>query len=124
METTIRSIEWKRLGSEGTIDVTDAIEKGVVSATPHPDDDIDRPKGYTVKLVLKPESTEWAEDLQAALMDVEPAELTLWLEDAETPVSEVPVRVSKVPYPGEQNVAELSVKPEGHDKLHEHFGAA
>jgi hypothetical protein len=33
----------------------------------------------------------------------------------------LPVSVSKVPYPGEQNTAEMGVKPAAHDRLHPYF---
>lgn len=117
----IRSIKWKRPGADSFSDITDAIEEGVVSATLHPDESIDRPKGYSVRLVLKDESTELAEELQQALLDMEPSTLVVRLEGEETPV-DIPVSVSKVPYPGEQNIAEMGVPPEGHDTLHEYFG--
>ncbi|MFB6097973.1 MAG: hypothetical protein ABEK84_02465 [Salinibacter sp.] len=47
--------------------------------------------------------------------------VTLHLEGLDPPIPDLPVSVSKVPYPGDQNTAELGVPPEGHDKLHEHF---
>lgn len=121
MRRSIQSIEWKRAGAETATDVTDAIEEGVVAATPHPDETIDRPKGYSVRLRLKPDRAAFAEDLQEALMDVAPSFVTLRLEGVDDPIRDVPVSVSKVPYPGEQNVAELGVKPEGHDAFHEYF---
>lgn len=121
-ERTIRSIEWKRAGTDSYANVTDAIEHGVVSATPNPNDHVDRPKGYSVTLTLKPDSTALADELQEALLDVEPARLTVQLEGSEAPIEDLPVSVSKVPHPGDQNVAELGVPPEGHDLLHEHFG--
>lgn len=121
-ERTIHNIKWKRSDDSTYTDVTDAIENGLVSATPHPDDSVDRPKGYSVRLTLKPDSTDLAEELQEALLDVEPATVTLHLEGGEAPIENLPVSVSKVPYPGEQNVAEMGVPPEGHDRLHEHFG--
>jgi hypothetical protein len=121
MERAIRSLTWKRPTADVPTDITNAIQKGAITATPHPDDAVDRPKGYTVKLVLKPDRTDLAEEFQQALMDVEPSKLTVQLEGVTEPLAELPVSVSKVPYPGEQNVAELGVKPEGHDQLHPHF---
>lgn len=121
-ERAIHSIEWKRAGAGSYTNVTDAIEEGVVSATPHPDDSVDRPKGYSVTLTLKPDSTDLADEFQEALLDVEPARITVQLEGSEAPIEDLPVSVSKVPYPGDQNVAEMGVPPEGHDLLHEHFG--
>jgi hypothetical protein len=121
MPRSIQQIKWKRSEEASYTDITGAIEEGFVSATPHPDEEIDRPKGYSVTLTLTPESTGLAESLQAALMDVDPAEMIVHLEGAEEPITELPVSVSKVPHPGDQNVAELGVPPEGHDKLHEHF---
>lgn len=120
-ERSIRSIEWKRAGDASFVDVTDAIQEGVVSATPHPDDSVDRSKGYSVRLTLKPDSTEFAEELQDALLDIDPARLVVELDGSEAPIEDLPVSVSKVPYPGDQNVAEMGVPPEGHDRLHEHF---
>jgi len=121
MQRHIQSIEWARSEGETPTDLTDAIEEGVVTATPHPNDAVDRPKGYTVKLTLKPDQAALAEQFREALMDIEPSTVTLQLDGVEEPIRDVPVGVSKVPYPGEQNVAELSVKPEGHDAFHEHF---
>jgi len=121
MERPIDTIAWKRPDDTAFTDITDAIDEGVISATPHPDDDIDRPKGYSLKLVLKPESTGLASDLQAALMDMEPATVRLRMADVSEPIKALPVSVSKVPYPGEQNVAELGVKPDGHERLHPYF---
>jgi len=122
MQKTIQAIEWKRSDDETPTDVTDAIEEGVVSATPHPDDEIDRPKGYSLKLILKPDSNAFAAELQEALLDVEPAIVRLRLDGVDESISNVPVNVSKVPYPGDQNVAEMGVPPDGHDRLHPHFG--
>mgnify|MGYP000158478645 CR=1 FL=1 len=121
MPHSIRQIEWKRSSDGAFTDVTDAIEAGTVSATPHPDPEIEQPKGYSVTLTLKPDSTEFADELQAALLDVDSAEVNMQLDEINDPIRELPVSVSKVPYPGDQNVAELGVPPEGHDKLHEHF---
>lgn len=118
MQKPIRSLKWKRPNDESATDVTDAIQEGIVSATPHPDDDIDRPKGYSLRLTLKPDRTDFAESLRNALMDVEPATVTIRLDGVDEPIADVPVNVSKVPYPGDQNVAEMGVPPEGHDKLH------
>jgi len=120
MDRPIRSIAWKRPGDETTTDITDALDEALLSSTPHPDDDIDHPKGYALKLILKPESTDLATEIQEALMDVDPSTVTVRLEDVDRPM-ELPVSVSKVPYPGDQNVAEMGVKPEAHDRLHEHF---
>ena len=121
MDRSLRALEWKRSSDDQFTDVTDAIEEGVVSATPHPDDAIEHPKGYSVKLTLRPESTAFADALQAALLDVEPARVTLRLDGVEAPIAEVPVGVTKVPDLGRRNDAELSVKPEGHDQFHPHF---
>jgi hypothetical protein len=121
MRRSIESIEWTRPGADTATDVTSAIEEGVVTATPHPDDAIDEPKGYTVKLALHPDQARLAKEFQEALMAVEPATVSLHLDGVDEPIRNVPVGVSKVPYPGEQNVAELSVKPEGHDAFHAHF---
>ena len=121
MPQSIRQIEWKRSSATDYIDITDAIEQGSVSATPHPNEDIDRPKGYSVTLTLTPNSTALADDLQAALLDVEPAEINILLEGDEEPIRGLPVSVSKVPHLDTQNTAELGVPPEGHDRLHEHL---
>jgi hypothetical protein len=121
MDRPIRSIEWQPPGSDTARDVTDAVEAGVVSATPHPDDAVDRPKGYSVKLTLAPDAEAFAGELQDALLSVDPAAVTVRLDGADEPVPDVPVGVTKVPHLGEQNEAELSVKPEGHDQLHPHF---
>lgn len=121
MDKPLRSIEWKSPDAETYTDVTDAIENGVVSSTPHPDEAVNRPKGYSVKMTLKPDSTAFAESLQDALLNVEPAEVTVRLDGVDAPVTDVPVGVSKVPHLGEQNEAELGVQPEGHDQFHEYF---
>jgi hypothetical protein len=121
MPRPIQQIAWKRAEDSSYTDVTDAIEEGVVSATPHPDEEVDRPKGYSIVLTLKSDSTAFADDLQAALMDMEPATVTLHVEEVGAPIKDLPVSVSKVPYPGDQNTAELGVPPEGHDQLHEHL---
>lgn len=121
MPQPIRQIAWKRPSEDAFTDVTDLIEEGSVSATPHPSPEVDHPKGYTVTLTLKPDSTAFADELQAALLDVEPSKLTLLLDGLAEPIENLPVSVSKVPYPGDQNTAELGVPPEGHDLLHEHF---
>jgi len=121
MDRPIRSLEWKRPTDDQYTDVTDALVEGVVSATPHPDEAIDRPKGYSVELTLRPDSTAFADELQAALLDMEAPRVILQLEGVETPISDVPVGVSKVPDLGERNDAELSVKPEGHARFHEYF---
>lgn len=116
----IQSITWKRPGADAAIDVTDALDDGVVSPTPHPSDDVDHPKGYSLHLTLKPDATDFAEDLRHALMDVEPATVTVRLETVDEQLT-LPVSVSKVPYPGEQNTAEMGVKPAAHDRLHPYF---
>jgi hypothetical protein len=121
MDRPIRSIEWRPPGAEAGRDVTDAVEEGVVSATPHPDDAIDRPKGYSVTLTLTPDAEAFAEELREALLSVDPGAVTLRLDGADEPISDVPVGVSRVPHLGEQNEAELSVKPAGHDLLRPHF---
>ena len=121
MRRHIQSIEWARPGAGADADLTDAIEEGNVTATPHPNDAVDESKGYTVHLTLKSDQTALAEEFQEALLDVEPSTVTLQLEGVDEPIREVPVGVTKVPYPGDQNDAELSVKPEGHGALHEHF---
>ncbi len=121
MDLRIDQIEWRRPDDEAFTDITDALSDAVVSATPHPDDEVEPPKGYSLKLTLRDDSTELAEDLQAALMDLDPARVTLRLAGAEAPIKDVPVSVSRVPYPGEQNVAELGVPPEGHDAFHPYF---
>jgi hypothetical protein len=121
MEKAIRSIAWTNPDADAATDVTDAIEDGVVSATPHPDDAIDRPKGYTVRLTLTPDSEAFADELQEALLSLDPPTVTVRLEGVDAPIENVPVGVSKVPHLGEQNEAELSVKPDGHDQFHPHF---
>lgn len=121
MPRSIQKIEWKRSGAADYTDITDAIDEGTVTATSHPDPAVDRPKGYSVTLTLTPDSTDLASELQDALLDVDPAEVSIHLEGLDEPIRELPVSVSKVPHPGDQNVAELGVPPEGHDKLHERF---
>lgn len=121
MEKPIRSLSWNGPDVDEPIDVTDALADGRVSATPHPDDSVDQPKGYSVELTLKNDSTTFAKALQEGLMAVDPITVTLQFDEADAPVSDLPVGVTKVPYPGDQNEAELSVKPDGHDKLHSHF---
>jgi hypothetical protein len=59
--------------------------------------------------------------LQDALLSVEPARVLVHLEGLDASICDLPVSVSKVPYPGDQNTAELGVPPEGHDMLHEYF---
>ena len=54
-------------------------------------------------------------------MSLDPPTVTIQLEGVDEPIADVPVGVSKVPHLGEQNEAELSVKPEGHDHVHPHF---
>lgn len=121
MPRSIRQIAWKRAEDASYTDITDAIEEGTISATPHPDAEVDRPKGYSITLTLKPDSTALADDLQAALLDLEPAKLTVHLDGLDEPVEDLPVSVSKVPYPGDQNTAELGVPPDGHEQLHERY---
>lgn len=121
MDRPIRAIEWRPPGADTARDVTDDIETGVVSATPHPDDAVDEPKGYSVKLTLTVDAEAFADELQDALLSVDPAAITVHLDGVDAAIESVPVGVTKVPYPGEQNEAELSVKPEGHDQFHPHF---
>jgi hypothetical protein len=121
MPQSIQQIEWKRASDDAYTDITGAVEAGTVSATPHPDDSVDRPKGYSVRLTLKPDSTALAEALQDALLDMDPARLNVQLDGAESPIRALPVSVSKVPHLGTQNTAELGVPPEGHEQLHNHF---
>lgn len=121
MSRSLRRIKWKRARDETYTDITDAIVEGAVSATPHPDPDTDRPKGYSVTLILHPESTGLAGNLQSALLDVNPARLTLQIEGADAPIRDLPASVSKVPYLDDQPKAELGVPPEGHDKLRTYF---
>jgi hypothetical protein len=121
MPRSIRHIEWKRSDAPAYTDVTAAIEEGTVSATPHPDPEINLPKGYSVTLTLNPDSTGFADELQDALLDMEPARVIVHLEGLDAPIRDLPVSVSKVPYPGDQNTAELGVPPEGHDQLHKYF---
>jgi hypothetical protein len=120
MDRSLRTLQWKAPDASSYTDVTDAVESAVVSATPHPDDAVDRPKGYSVKMTLKPDSAAFADELQDALMALDPAAVSIAFEDGEA-VSDVPVGVTRVPHLGEQNEAELSVKPDGHDRLHPHF---
>lgn len=121
MDIPLRSLAWNGPNVDQPIDVTDALEDGRVSSTPHPDDEIEQPKGYSIKCTLKADRTEFAETLQNALMAVDPITVTLQLDGVDAPITGLPVGVTKVPYPGDQNEAELSVKPEGHDKLHPYF---
>jgi hypothetical protein len=121
MDRPIRTIEWHPPGTDTPRDVTDDIETGVVSATPHPDDAVDDPKGYSVKLTLTSDAEAFAEELQDALLSVDPAAVTVYLEGVDNPIPDMPVGVTKVPHLGEQNEAELSVKPEGHGQLHPYF---
>jgi len=121
MPRSIQHITWKRSDAAKYTDITDAIVEGSLSATPHPDAEVNRPKGYSITLRLKPESTALADALQAALLDVEPARITIRLAGADAPISALPVSVSKVPHLDDQPIAELGVPPEGHDKLHEYF---
>jgi len=121
MDRPIRELQWKAPDADTYTDVTDAVESAVVSATPHPDDAINRPKGYSVKMTLTPDSATFADELQETLLAVDPAAVTLQFEDGDAEVADVPVGVTRVPHLGEQNEAELSVKPDGHDRLHPHF---
>ncbi|WP_103029428.1 hypothetical protein [Salinibacter altiplanensis] len=118
MSRPIQQVKWKRASDDSYTDITDAIDEGVLSATPHPEEAIDRPKGYSVQLTLAPDSTDLAGALQEALLDLDPARMVLHLEGVEEPISSLPVSVSKVPHLGTQNTAELGVPSEGHDKLH------
>ena len=126
---SIQSIQWQRAGADAAVDITDQLDEAVISATPHPDESMPHPKGYTIKLILHPESMNLAQMLQEALMDTEYGQLTVRLAGTDEPAT-VPVRVSKVPYlgganddpPREQRTAELPVPYEGHDQLHAHFG--
>lgn len=120
MERALRRVQWKRPDWDAYADVTDAVENAVVSATPYPDEGIDRPKGYSVLLRLRPDSTELAAEIRRALMSFETVQLTLEFEAGEE-VAGIPAGVSKMPHLGEQNTAEFSVKPDGHDLLREHF---
>ncbi|MFB6097972.1 MAG: hypothetical protein ABEK84_02460 [Salinibacter sp.] len=72
MPRSVQQIAWKRADAADYTDVTEAIEEGRVSGTPHPDPAIDRPKGYSVTLTLKPDSTAFADELQGALLAVPP----------------------------------------------------
>jgi len=121
MERAIHSIEWTGPDDDAATDVTNVVEDGVVATTPHPDEAIDQPKGYTVELTLSPDGTAFANELQEALLSLDPPTVTIQLEGVDEPIADVPVGVSKVPHLGEQNEAELSVKPEGHDHVHPHF---
>jgi hypothetical protein len=121
MSRSLHRLKWKRAGDETYADITDAIVEGTVSATPHPDPNTDRPKGYSVILTLHPESTGLAGDLQSALLDVNPVRLTFQMEGADAPITDLPASVSKVPHLDDQPNAELGIPPEGHDKLRAHF---
>ncbi|MCS3627840.1 hypothetical protein GGP85_000584 [Salinibacter ruber] len=121
MPRSIQQAKWKRASADSYTDITDAVDEGVLAATPHPDDAIDRPKGYSVRLTLAPDSTALADALQDALLDMDPARMTLHLEGVDEPISALPVSVSKVPHLDTQNTAELGVPSEGHDQLHPHF---
>jgi hypothetical protein len=121
MERSIQSIAWTGPDAETPTDVTDAVTDAHVSATPHPDNAIDAPKGYSIVLTLAPDSTAFAEELQGAIVAFDPMGVSLQLEGADAAVENLPVGVTRVPHLGEQNEAELSVKPEGHEKLHPYF---
>jgi len=121
MKRPIHSIEWTGPDDDAPTDVTDAVTEAYVSATPHPSDDIDEPKGYSIVLTLKPDSTAFAEALQGALVAFDPMTVSLQLEGADDAIPDLPVGVTRVPHLGDQNEAELSVKPEGHDQLHPYF---
>jgi len=121
MPRSIRQIEWKRASDDAYTDITEAVEEGTLSATAHPDDTVDRPKGYSVRLTLRPGSTALAEALQEALLDMNPARVRVRLDGVDEPIRDLPVSVSKVPHLGTQHTAELGVPPEGHDQLHDHF---
>ena len=64
---------------------------------------------------------ENGDELQDALLSVDPASVTVRLDGVDAAIEDVPVGVTKVPHLGEQNDAELSVKPEGHAHFHPHF---
>lgn len=121
MDHPIHSITWTGPDDDAPTDVTDAVTEAYVSATPHPDDNIDEPKGYSIVLTLAPDSTAFAEALQSALVAFDPMSVSLRLEGANTDIENLPVGATRVPHLGDQNEAELSVKPEGHDRLHPYF---
>lgn len=121
MEYTIETVTWRRSQDAAPTDVTDALDRAVLSPTPHPDPDVDRPKGYTIKLTLKPDSTAFASELEAAMLDLDPPTVSLTLDGRDEPLESLEVNVSKVPYPGDQNVAELGVTPDHHDRVHAHL---
>lgn len=117
----IQSIQWKRTHDESRTDVTNAVREATISATPHPDESIAEPKGYTVTLTLDPDNTAFAQALEEALLDVQAPEVTVEFAGVDAPVNDIPVSVTKVPYLPDQCVAELSVTPEGQERLHSHF---
>ena len=121
MDRPIRILSWTAPDADQPTDVTEAVTEAVLSATPHPDETVDRPKGYSIVLTLKPDSTAFAEALQEALVAFDPMSVSLQLEGTDAVIEDLPVGVTRVPHLGEQNEAEFSVKPEGHDKLHPHF---
>lgn len=121
MEYTIRTVEWKRAQDDEAVDVTDALDAAVLSPTPHPDPDVNRPKGYTIKLTLKPDRTSLASEFQEAMLDLDPPTVSLTLQGHDDTLRALSVNVSKVPYPGDQNVAELGIKPEDHDRVHDYL---
>jgi hypothetical protein len=120
-ERPIHSIEWTGPDAEAPTDVTDAVTDAHVAATPHPDPDVAEPKGYSIVLTLRPDSTAFADALQDALVAFDPITVSLRLAGADAAITDLPVGVTRVPHLGEQNEAELSVKPEGHDRLHPYF---
>jgi hypothetical protein len=124
MDRPIRTLHWTGPDADQPTDVTGAVDTAVLSATPHPDASIDQPKGYSVVLTLKPDSTAFAETLQEALVAFDPMSVSLQLEGTDAVIEDLPVGVTRVPHLGEQNEAELSVKPDGHATLHPYFESA
>jgi hypothetical protein len=124
MDRPIRTLHWTAPDADEPTDLTDAVATAVLSATPHPDETVDRPKGYSIVLTLKPDSTAFAEALQEALVAFDPITVSLQLEDADAVIEDLPVGVTRVPHLGEQNEAEFSVKPDGHEQLHPYFEPA
>ncbi|HKL88340.1 MAG TPA: hypothetical protein VJ884_04985, partial [Salinibacter sp.] len=71
--------------------------------------------------ILSSDAETFAAELQDVLLSIDPASVTVHLEGVDAPITDVPVGVTKVPHLGEQNAAELSVKPEGHAQFHPYF---
>ena len=111
MPHSIQRIKGKRSSETDHTDVTDAVEADTVSATPHPDPEIDRPRSYSVTLTLTPQATALADELREALLDMDPARMVVDLEGADVPIEDLPVSVSKAPHLGTQNTAELGAPP-------------